>query len=119
MLTTEWTKPLTVEMLLDIIDSQIVCFGNHHLVTKPEISDCVELFANGKSIIRCMDNNSMIKDKLDLAHLQARLKKLSATSQKSVIQTSGGICMSFQVGFNHRVEGFIEVIAQNEVTVAQ
>ena len=119
MLTTQWTKPLTVEMLLDIIDSQLVCFGNHQLVTKPELSNCVALFANGKSVMRCMDNNSMRADKGDLAQLQTRLKKLSAKSQKSIIQTSDKVSMPFQVGFNHSVEGFIEVIATNEVAIAR
>lgn len=117
MLTTEWTKPLTVEMLWDIVDSQRTSFGDKQLVTKPELEHCIELIANGESIMRCMDNDSMKEDNWKLNYLESRLKHLSKNVLQSVITVNGKIDVPFQVGFYCETEGFIEVISSDEIAI--
>jgi len=116
MLVSEYTKPLTVEMLIDIIDSQRCLWGDSQLVTKPELDCCVEFFAEGESVIQCMDNDSMIEDYWKLSFLEVRLKRLSKKAQKSVIQMHMDVSEKFQVGFNTE-DGFIELINTDEVQI--
>ena len=114
MLVEEYTTPLTVEMLLDIVESQRCLWGDKQLVTMPELDVCVELFANDQSVIRCMDNSSMIEDKWTLNHLAARLKNLPPETHEAIIRTPCEIDSSFQVGF-HTEEGFIELLDIDEI----
>jgi hypothetical protein len=114
MLVTDFGIPMNVDTLNNIIDSQRCLWGDLQLITKPELEHCVELFADGKSILRCMDNDSMIEDNHKLDFLQARLKGLSPTAL-IIAQYEMATDEPFQVGFNTS-EGFVELLHSDELT---
>jgi hypothetical protein len=127
MLTCEYKKPLTGEMLLDIVSCHLTCFGNNQLITKPEIEDRIEISIDGEDILACMDHDSMAEDNHKLNFLAARLKNLPEGVIKQPLQTTSKIDTAFQVGFYVEQEGwfyveqegFIEVINCDEIQIKQ
>ncbi len=119
MLTCEYTKPLTGEMLLDIASCHLTCFGNNQLITKPEINNRIEISIDGEDILACMDHDSMAEDNHKLNFLAARLKNLPEDVIKQPLQTTSKIDTAFQVGFYVEQEDFIEVINSDEIQIKQ
>lgn len=111
MLVSEYTKPLTGEMLLDIINSQSCLWGDKQLVVSPSSDTLVELFVEDSVLLRCMNDSDMREDRWTLNTLRARMEGLPL---KSVIWTDSDIEANFQVGFSTD-EGFVEVINFNEI----
>jgi hypothetical protein len=115
MLISENVKPLTGAMFLNVIGFHHACFGTQQLVTKPELVQSVELFIGGVNILDCMDNDSMIEDNHKLNYIEARLKDLPKESLKHPMQTSSLMDIPFQVGFNTKEDGFIEVLNSSQI----
>lgn len=115
MLTSQYTKPLTGEMLWDIIRSQRTLFGDMQLTTVPELEVSVELFIGDVNIMDCMDPDSMIEDCHKLNYLDARLKNLPESFLQSHVSTNSVIDAPFKVGFYSEEDGFIEVISHDEI----
>jgi len=114
MLISEIKTPTTVEMLLEVISSQLSLYGQRLLVTKPEldfVKNGVELFVGDKTLLCCMSNQEMAEDGLTLNHLHELLQSLPA---HELITATNNISESFRVGFEGDDE-FVEVISYADI----
>ncbi len=114
MEVTEYTKPMTVEMLLDAVKSQYLLWGDRQLVVRPEITDVsgeFELFVANSTLLCCLDDNEMRDEGSTLASL---IKCLEDLPPEPVIRVIHDISPDFKVGFDTE-DGFIEVINYSEV----
>ncbi|MGP5159714.1 hypothetical protein [Pseudoalteromonas prydzensis] len=106
---------LTVDMLIDITESQLICFGDHILVTRPSLSHDGELIAfeaNGNEFLVCSSPDAM---RVTLKQLLQTLRELPSNAN---IETYYATPNEFQVGFIESVEGFVEIFNINELVGA-
>ena len=53
--------PFTIEMLIDIADTQLLVFGDHNLIVRPHMDFIggVEVFAGNDIVLCCMSDEEM------------------------------------------------------------
>lgn len=107
----EYTKPLTCEMLQDIVASQLCLWGDKQLVVRPEVKREFELFAANEVLLCCMSDDEMQEYGGTLANL---LDAVNIPPPASVVRVNSDIPPDFVVGF-YTDDGFIEVINYSEI----
>ncbi|MBE0362249.1 hypothetical protein PULV_a4066 [Pseudoalteromonas ulvae UL12] len=115
MLVSDIENPFTVEMLSEIVASQLCCFGDHLLIVEPvpgEFEAGIEITAEDNVILVCERPQVMEQKKVTLSSL---LLFLDQCSPKSLIDTQYSVSDSFKVGFYEKDEGFIEVFHINDL----
>ena len=113
MLIENIKAPMTAEMLSEIVESQICCFGDAPLVTRPEMAfiSGEEIFIESSILLCCMSDEEMAEDDLTLNHLA---RHIEAFDQSSIIYYISLKPKDFSVGF-YADDRFIEVINSNEL----
>lgn len=111
MQLTSVTAPYTVEMLIEIVASQLTCFGDHILVVRPKPhveAPRIEIEVDGQLLIECGDKQFMKSSGNTLSSL---LKRLHLLNEKSTIDTYYDVPSNWRIGFFDKQEGFIETLS--------
>jgi hypothetical protein len=106
---------MTVESLIDIVESQICLYGNKCLFVRSEEEVIpFQLCVGDKVILECVGYEDRCDAEGRLTHLADRLRELddSATilCSSELIQKNG-----FQIGIRSSIDGFVETISSTEL----
>ena len=106
--------PFTIEMLIDIADTQLLVFGDHNLIVRPHMDFIggVEVFAGNDIVLCCMSDEEMKDDDYTLKTL---LERLSHFDENDVLFYTGKEKRQFQIGFIESDEVFVEVLSSSEI----
>lgn len=111
MQLTSITAPYTVEMLTEIVASQLTCFGDHQIIVNPQPANYapnIEIEVDGEVLIECGKESFMKRKGNTLSNL---LKRLNSLPEKSVIDTYYDVPKNWRLGFEDDKEGFVEILS--------
>ncbi|WP_024608583.1 hypothetical protein [Pseudoalteromonas sp. TAB23] len=113
MLIEDIKAPMTAEMLSEIVESQICCFGDAPLITRPKFDfiNGVEILIENSILLCCMSDEEMSEDNLTLMHLA---KYIKAFDERSILYYISLKPKVFSVGF-YADDRFIEVVNSSEL----
>jgi hypothetical protein len=115
MQLTSITAPYTVEMLTEIVASQLTCFGDRQLIVNPSpktYTPNIEIEVDGELLIECGGKSFM---KRVGNTLSALLNRLNSLDEKSVIDTYYDVPINWRIGFFDKQEGFIETLSISDL----
>lgn len=114
MLFEDIKNPINIEMLREIVLSQLCLFGDRQLLVRPEeefiFSD--EIFVKDTILLCCMSDAEMQEDQLTLKYLYDLLTKYDGSLQPYYIAP---LKREFSVGFDGE-DGFVEVFNTTELS---
>ena len=119
----EAIKAMTVAQLKDIIDSQIIIYGNAALFVRNKHDfDSFTLFAGDEAVLECFGYDEADPVENGLSATLARLNELEtegAITEATKISCDDGDIQNedFEIGFISNSDGFVQTVSLSELEI--